>query len=64
MSTYYLRLEFVRLLRDVRYVALAVGSPIGFYLLCATLFGGGQPQPGHMVERTLVLVPSGSGRSG
>jgi hypothetical protein len=48
MSTYYLRLEIARMVRDVRNVVLAVGSPIGFYLLFATLLGGGQPQPGEL----------------
>jgi ABC-2 type transport system permease protein len=56
MSTYYLRLEIVRMLRDVRYVALAVGSPIGFYLLFATLFGGGQPQPGELPGTVEIMV--------
>jgi ABC-2 type transport system permease protein len=35
----YLRLEFLRAIRDPRYLLLAVAAPIGFYLLFAALFG-------------------------
>ena len=44
MIAYYIRLEIVRMLRDLRFIALAVVAPIGFYLLFATLFGS-QPAP-------------------
>ena len=40
MTRYYFRLECLRMLRDPRYLALAVLAPIGFYLLFSTLFGG------------------------
>lgn len=40
MAYYYFRLECLRMLRDPRYLALAVLAPIGFYLLFSTLFGG------------------------
>ncbi|MBN9611151.1 MAG: hypothetical protein BGO26_13605 [Actinobacteria bacterium 69-20] len=43
MTGYFARLECLRMLRDPRYLALAVVAPIGFYLLFASLFGGGMP---------------------
>ena len=36
----YLRLELARTVRDVRYLVLAIGAPVGFYLLFAAVFGG------------------------
>jgi ABC-2 type transport system permease protein len=36
----YLRLELARTLRDGRYLVLAIGAPVGFYLLFAAVFGG------------------------
>lgn len=45
MTRYYFRLECLRMLRDPRYLALAVLAPIGFYLLFATLFGGKDAVP-------------------
>jgi ABC-2 type transport system permease protein len=56
MTTYYLRLELVRMLRDARYLALAVGAPIGFYLLFATLFGGNPVPPGQLPGNTEIMV--------
>jgi ABC-2 type transport system permease protein len=50
------RLEIVRILRDVRYMALAVGAPIGFYLLFATLFGGGPTRPGELKGTVEIMV--------
>ena len=52
---YYLRLECVRMLRDPRYLALAVIAPIGFYLLFATIFGG-QPTPSGQLEGTVEIM--------
>lgn len=51
----YLRLEMTRMLRDVRYLALAVGAPIGFYLLFATLFGN-QPVPAGQLPGTVEIM--------
>lgn len=56
MNTYFLRLEIVRMLRDPKYLSLAVGAPIGFYLLFATLFGGGPVQPGQLPGTTEIMV--------
>jgi ABC-2 type transport system permease protein len=56
MTVHYLRLEIVRMLRDARYVALAVCSPIGFYLLFATLFGGHPTQPGQLPGTVEIMV--------
>ncbi len=55
-ATGYLWLEILRMLRDVRYVALAVLAPIGFYLLFATLFGGTPTQPGQLPGRVEIMV--------
>ncbi|TAM70473.1 MAG: ABC transporter permease [Microbacteriaceae bacterium] len=56
MNTYYLRLEVIRMLRDPKYLALAVGAPIGFYLLFATLFGGGPAGPGQLKGTVEIMV--------
>lgn len=56
MNGYFLRLEVVRMLRDPKYVALAVGAPIGFYLLFATLFGGIPARPGQLPGNTEIMV--------
>ncbi|RAN71867.1 hypothetical protein B5P43_33610 [Bacillus sp. SRB_336] len=53
---YFLRLEIVRMLRDPKYLALAVLAPIGFYLLFATLFGGGPAQPGELKGTVEIMV--------
>jgi len=56
MNTYCVRLEVVRMLRDPKYLALAIGAPIGFYLLFATLFGGGPAQPGQLKGTVEIMV--------
>jgi ABC-2 type transport system permease protein len=56
MTGYYLRLEIVRMLRDLRYLALALGAPVGFYLLFATLFGGGPERPGELPGTVEIMV--------
>ena len=61
MARYYFRLECLRMLRDPRYLALAVIAPIGFYLLFATLFGGktapaGQPPQPHQLPGTVEIM--------
>ncbi|WP_113716100.1 ABC transporter permease [Arthrobacter dokdonensis] len=53
---YFLRLEIVRMLRDPKYLALAVLAPIGFYLLFATLFGGGPARPGELKGTVEIMV--------
>ena len=53
---YLLRLETVRMLRDPKYLALAVGAPIGFYLLFSTLFGGGRTTPGQLPGAVEIAV--------
>ena len=55
MIAYYLRLELLRMLRDARYLALAVGAPIGFYLLFATLFGG-KPVPSGQLDGSIEIM--------
>lgn len=55
MTGYYVRVECVRMLRDPRYLALAVLAPIGFYLLFATLFGGGA-RPGQLRGTVEIMV--------
>jgi ABC-2 type transport system permease protein len=55
MIRYYLRLELLRVLRDPRYLALAVGAPIGFYLLFATLFGD-EPVPAGQLRGTVEIM--------
>ena len=60
---YLLRLETVRMLRDPKYLALAVGAPIGFYLLFSTLFGGGRTPPGQLpgvVEIAVAMAGFGA----
>jgi ABC-2 type transport system permease protein len=56
VNVYYLRLECVRMLRDPRYLALAVIAPIGFYLLFATLFGGAPVKPGELPGTVEIMV--------
>lgn len=56
MKLYFLRLEVIRMLRDPKYLALAVGAPIGFYLLFATLFGGSPAQPGQLKGTVEIMV--------
>jgi len=53
---YYLRLECVRMLRDPRYLALAVLAPIGFYLLFSSIFGGGPVPPGQLGGTVEIMV--------
>ena len=56
----FLWLEILRGLRDVRYLVLAVGAPIGFYLLFTELFGThgeqaeGLPQPVELMVAMAV----------
>lgn len=55
--TYHLfRLECLRMLRDPRYLALAVVAPIGFYLLFATIFGGTPTAPGELESVVEIMV--------
>jgi ABC-2 type transport system permease protein len=56
MTLYYLRLEVVRMLRDPKYLILAVGAPIGFYLLFATLFGDSPVKPGQLRGTVEIMV--------
>lgn len=56
MALYYFRLECVRMLRDLRYLALAVLAPIGFYLLFSTLFGGSPSSPGQLKGTVEIMV--------
>jgi ABC-2 type transport system permease protein len=56
MIAYYLRLEIVRMLRDLRFIALAVIAPIGFYLLFATLFGSQPAPPGQLGGHVEIMV--------
>lgn len=56
MTRYYFRLECLRMLRDPRYLALAVIAPIGFYLLFATLFGGKSSGPGQLPGTVEIMV--------
>jgi ABC-2 type transport system ATP-binding protein len=35
----YLKLELERTIRDLRYIVLAIGAPVGFYLLFSAVFG-------------------------
>lgn len=60
MKTYYARLEVVRMLRDPKYLGLAICAPIGFYLLFATLFGGGPTQPGRLGGSVEIMVAMAS----
>ncbi len=52
----YLRLEISRTVRDSRYVVLALGAPIGFYLLFAALFSGPSVQPGELPSAVELMV--------
>lgn len=52
----YLRLEIVRTLRDPLYVSLAVGSPIGFYLLFTSIFGSQPPQRGELASVLVQMI--------
>jgi len=54
--TYFLRLEIARMIRDPRFLALAVVAPIGFYLLFATLFGGQPTPPGQLPGTVEIMV--------
>ena len=56
MTFAFMRLEIVRMLRDPKYLALAVGAPIGFYLLFATLFGGAPARPGQLPGTVEIMV--------
>lgn len=56
MTLYLFRLECLRMLRDPRYLALAVVAPIGFYLLFASLFGGAPAQPGELRDTVEIMV--------
>lgn len=56
MTRHYFRLECLRMLRDPRYLALAVLTPIGFYLLFATLFGGTPAPPGRLPATVGIMV--------
>lgn len=60
MGSYYFRLECLRMLRDPRYLAMAVIAPIGFYLLFATLFGGEQDGPGVLPGTVEIMVAMGA----
>lgn len=55
MALFYFRLECLRMLRDPRYLALAVIAPVGFYLLFATLFGG-QPTGRGQLHGTVEIM--------
>jgi ABC-2 type transport system ATP-binding protein len=52
----YLQLEVVRTLRDSRYVVLALGAPIGFYLLFAELFSSQPTQRGELPAAVELMV--------
>lgn len=56
MNRYLIYLEIVRMLRDPKYLALAVVAPIGFYLLFATLFGGNPTPPGQLPGTVEIMV--------
>ncbi|MEZ0067227.1 ABC-2 type transport system permease protein [Streptacidiphilus sp. MAP12-20] len=56
MTLHLFRLECLRMLRDPRYLALAVIAPIGFYLLFATVFGGGPTRPGELKGTVEIMV--------
>ena len=60
MTRYYFRLECLRMLRDPRYLALAVITPIGFYLLFATLLGGKPAGPGELPGTVEIMVAMGA----
>jgi ABC-2 type transport system ATP-binding protein len=52
----YLGLEISRTVRDSRYVVLALGAPIGFYLLFAALFSGQSVQRGELPSSVELMV--------
>lgn len=52
----YLGLEIVRALRDSRYVVLAIGAPVGFYLLFAAIFSGQTTQRGQLPSSVELMV--------
>ena len=56
MTARLFRLECLRMLRDPRYLALAVLAPVGFYLLFATLFGGQPARPGQLPGTVEIMV--------
>jgi ABC-2 type transport system permease protein len=56
MTAHLFRLECLRMLRDPRYIALAVLAPIGFYLLFASLFGDGPVRPGGLRGTVEIMV--------
>lgn len=56
-------LEIVRMLRDPKYLALAVAAPVGFYLLFATIFGSGRPVAGQLpgvIEIAMAMAAFGA----
>jgi ABC-2 type transport system permease protein len=54
--TAYLRLEILRIVRDPKFLALAIAAPIGFYLLFASIFGGAQVSPGQLDGSVEIMV--------
>ncbi|HWG25881.1 ABC transporter permease [Actinospica sp.] len=56
MTWYYFRLECLRMLRDPRYLAMAVITPVGFYLLFATIFGKDPAKPGELKGTIEIMV--------
>lgn len=52
----YLRLEILRTIRDPLYVSLAVGSPIGFYLLFTNIFGSQPQAPGELSTMLVQMI--------
>jgi ABC-2 type transport system ATP-binding protein len=56
MMLRYLQLEIVRALRDLRYVVLAIGAPVGFYLLFAEIFSGQSVQQGALPSSVELMV--------
>ncbi len=51
-----LRPELSRSLRDLRYVVLALLSPVGFYLLFAGIFSSPQPSTGALPAQVEIMV--------
>jgi len=52
----WLGLELARSLRDLRYVALAVVAPVGFYLLFAGIFSARATSPGELPAKVEIMV--------
>lgn len=52
----WLGLELARSLRDLRYVALAVVAPVGFYLLFAGIFSGRGTSAGQLPAQVEIMV--------